>query len=282
MVQVDVFWSYGIGAGFAIANAWQLERHRTEKKSVFDHPSFRDTLLFLSCIFAPSGVYLLWAFPSWETMHAGDRNMPAWLVMLFAITNITQGVLGFWVANRLMQQGRRYAAYLQWVLGYFAMLFVLVHGWDGTGYMRFFSPTKDDLAGWTWATAGRWVTSEVSLSLMAMGVVLLPVMLGSMGRMLKAGFRLNGEADGHQERLPAWLLGVSFLVTTLTLVLGLAVLASVAIRYLGVIAGPPAFAVAAYFITLRPGALLHRHFRWILYAEPLLGRVKRPVMATQS
>src|SRR5687768_2053800 len=76
MVQVDIFWSYALGAGFAIANAHQLEQERKAGRSAFDLRSFRDTILFLSCIFVPSGAYLVWAFPSWETMHVGDKNMP--------------------------------------------------------------------------------------------------------------------------------------------------------------------------------------------------------------
>ena len=90
MVQVDVFWSYALGAGFAITHAWQLEQERKANRSPFDHSSFRNTILFLACIFVPSGVYLVWAFPSWETMHVGDRDMPAWLITAFALTNVTQ------------------------------------------------------------------------------------------------------------------------------------------------------------------------------------------------
>ena len=42
------------------------------------------------------GVYLLWAFPDWETMqvaHSHASLLP-WLVTVFAITNVTQGMLG--------------------------------------------------------------------------------------------------------------------------------------------------------------------------------------------
>src|SRR5215831_2221872 len=154
MVQVDVFWSYGIGATFAVAAARQLARFHEqqavakEKKSVLETPFFTKTVLFLAILFAPSGLYLVWNFPSWETMHVGDKNMPAWLVTLFAITNITQGILGFWVAYRLIAAKKLYSAYLTIIAAYFAMFFILVHGWDGTGYQRFFSETRQDFLNW--------------------------------------------------------------------------------------------------------------------------------------
>jgi hypothetical protein len=170
---VDVFWSYGIGAGLGVAAAG---RSPEEPVSRWSDPYLMKTLLFLALVFAPSGLYLLWSFPSWETMHAGTRDMPAWLVCLFGITNVTQGLLGYLVAQRLMRAGRTYLAYLQHVWAYLAMFLVLVHGWDGTGYQRFFSPTRDDFLGWSgdWQA---WLTSPVALTLLAMGVVLVPLLL---------------------------------------------------------------------------------------------------------
>jgi hypothetical protein len=90
MVEVDVFWSYGIGAGFAFASS---RRDRSKPlRAALDSTCFRDTLLFLACAFAPSGVALLWQFPGWETMYLGTRELPHWLVALFAATNITQEI----------------------------------------------------------------------------------------------------------------------------------------------------------------------------------------------
>src|SRR5919106_6278859 len=108
MVQVDVFWSYGLGATFAVASSRQILARRraaaleseelppgaAERVGPPTHSRWRDpylmrTLLFLALVFAPSGVYLVWEFPSWETMHVGDSGMPAWLITTFAITNVT-------------------------------------------------------------------------------------------------------------------------------------------------------------------------------------------------
>jgi hypothetical protein len=58
MVQVDVFWSYGIGAGLGIASS------RRAPESRWSDPYLMKTLPFLALVFAPSGLYLLWSFPS--------------------------------------------------------------------------------------------------------------------------------------------------------------------------------------------------------------------------
>jgi hypothetical protein len=245
MVQVDVFWSYGLGATFAVAASRQLlERRRAEPELPegrrWSDPYLLRTLLFLALVFVPSGVYLVWAFPSWETMHAGDRGMPAWLVTLFALTNVTQGLLGYLVAEWLIARGRVYLAYLQIVLGYVGMFFLLVHGWDGTGYQRFFSPTERDFLSWD----GDWtafLTSDVALALYAMGAVLLPVLLATVARW-------GGPAAA-----------VVTLVTVFGVALGLAVAMHLAIAWLGVPLGVPvAFALGVAM--LAPGGPAHRVF----------------------
>ena len=93
MVQVDVFWSYGIGAGLGLASAAKgLVKKESPRDSLRSTDAFH-TLLFLAIVFAPSGFVLLWNFPSWETMHVGTRELPGWLVAIFGVTNITQGLL---------------------------------------------------------------------------------------------------------------------------------------------------------------------------------------------
>ena len=65
MVEVDVFWAYGIGAGFAAAATHQIAR--AERDAVgpsgwprWFTPYFTVTVLYCAMLFAPSGVYLLW------------------------------------------------------------------------------------------------------------------------------------------------------------------------------------------------------------------------------
>jgi len=274
MVQVDVFWSYGIGAGFAVANTWQLEAQRSASKSAYEHTSFRDTLLYLGCLFVPSGAFLIWQFTSWETMHVATRDeIPGWLMAGFTLTNFTQGLLGFAVAAALVRRRQQYAAYLQWVLGYLAMFFILVHGWDGTGYMRFFSSTREELSGWSWATAQRWLGGDIARSLMIMGVVVVPVMFWLMVRDLTRGYRLSGEVRSEDAaRLGRLGLAVSLLAALVVGALGAAILASAAIRYLGPFLGIPAFAALVYVVGLRRGSVFHRHFRHVVHGEPILTR----------
>jgi hypothetical protein len=126
MIQVDFFWSYGLGAGFALAAGRQLIKEEKKSGSVFQNKYFTNTLLFMSLFFVPSGVCLLWAFTNWETMQVFSyRTLPAWLVTLFVITNITQGILGFWVVSKLLMKKKKYMAFLQVALAYFIMFFIL-------------------------------------------------------------------------------------------------------------------------------------------------------------
>src|SRR3954469_17508410 len=128
MVQVDVFWAYGWGASLAAAAGPPLVKRERPLESRY----FVATLLFLALVWAPTGLLLLLRHPSWETMQVADSfaDLPPWLVLAFGITNITQGILGFWVASRLLAAGRTYAAHLNWLMGYFGMFFILLYGWD--------------------------------------------------------------------------------------------------------------------------------------------------------
>lgn len=258
MVEVDVFWSYGIGAGFAFASG-NLAKGKPFKESTFESTHFRDTLLFLACAFGPSGVALVWAFPDWETMHLGTRDMPHWLVALFAATNVTQGILGFYVTRRLLAAGKAYAAYLQWVLGYFLMFFILVHGWDGSGYLRFFSPTSADLPTWTWATAGRWFTSPVAKTLYVEGIFIVPPIVGLTRRWARQGW----DRIGVKAPVNGVLFGAAHLGICVIGFPAIATGASVLIRQLGWAGGLAAFAVAAWALLLRKGMLFDRHCRQI-------------------
>ena len=278
MVQVDVFWSYGLGATFAVASSRQLlARRRAERSQVKpaepraepggterSHPArglFSDrhlvgALLFLALIFAPSGVYLVWEFPSWETMHAGDREMPGWLIATFAITNVTQGLLAFWVVDRLLAAGRSYLAYLQIVFAYIGMFFILVHGWDGQGYQRFFSETRADFLAWDgdWSA---WLTSDVALTLLVMGAVLVPILLWLAVSWQRQGYSLAAPDARRPGR--AAIAGL-VLATVFLAGLGLAVVASLLIHGLGDAAGIPS-AIAVVALALVPGGPVHALFR---------------------
>jgi hypothetical protein len=280
MVQVDVFWSYGIGSGFALAAARQLGARRTEPAAAdgprgmqapggfWTNPYLLAATLYLALLFAPSGIWLLWGFPDWETMQAAQdhASLPAWLVACFAVTNISQGVLGFWVTERLILRGRRYLAFLSMVFGYFGMFFILVHGWDGRGYQRFFSADRGVFEAWpanpsateALGRAGDWVASPVALTLAGMGVFIVPALLVPMVSWLRSGHR-GTPAEGA--RVPGGAaLTVSVLAAIFGLGLGGAVLASVLVHLLGWGLGALA-AVALGWLLLRPGWPGHRLYR---------------------
>lgn len=259
MVQVDIFWTYALGASFAASAGRQLKEKAEEGISPFDTRYFLKNLLFLSILFVPSGVCLLWAFPGWETMFAGDRNLPAWLVTLFCVTNITQGILGYWVAFQLVKRGHLTWAHLQWVLGYLAMFFILVHGWDGTGYKRFFY--AGNVADWRagvhypiWAFA----YSKVALTLYAFGVLILPLMFSWMSRWIREGYALAGvnparAMQNDSGRVVRLLLRLIFAWT-----LGSAILASILVHLLGWLWGLGVFALIFFVAGVRRGGLIHR------------------------
>lgn len=252
MVQVDVFWSYGIGAGFAYAAKKQLQAFEPSKVEGgwFSNPYFTRNLLYLATIFAPSGLYLLWQHTQWETMQAGDKSMPGWLVTLFAITNVTQGMLGFWLTYKLIKSGRDFVAFLQPFLGYFGMFIILVHGWDGRGYQRFFSEDRAVFLTWTPAHIATWLTSEVALTLGAMGCVLIPVMGIWMIAWAREGMRIAGlprQAQVSALELVTLVLGAVFVVA-----LGSAIVASLLMHRLGVPIGIAVFTALAAFAVVGP------------------------------
>ncbi len=268
MVQVDVFWTYAIGAGFAVAASRQIEKEPEEDKGAwYKSPYFAANLLFLSVLFAPSGVCLLWAFPSWETMHVGDRNMPAWFVTLFASTNITQGVLGYWVAHKLIRAGSRYLALLQMLLGYFLLFFILVHGWDGTGYQRFFSATKVDFANWDITNAMHWLVSDVALTLYLFGIIMIPLMLYLMTSWLRSGAGRTGAESVQDEAPEMWVNAKLILFIILGGALVMAITASLLVHLVGWWIALAVFSALAYVAALRKGGYVHRWAMKLLSAR---------------
>jgi len=302
MVQVDVFWSYALGAGFALAAARQLAapeagpvsapafrrpgeaQHpltsaaaengpileaRALLHTLSRNPYFTWNLLYLALLFAPSGAYLLWGFTSWETMHADVGPLPPWLVTAFALTNVSQGALGFAIAYRLIRQGRPYRAYLHFVAGYFAMFFILVHGWDGRGYQRFFSPTREAfLEGWSWQTGVRWLSSDVALTLYGMGVLLLPVLFWMMTSWIRDGLPTGSEAPTIARRpgAPGRLQLVAVvLASSLGGALGFAIVSSLLIHLLGWLLGGALAAIVIATVGVSTRGIFPRLFRRMLW-----------------
>lgn len=297
MVEVDVFWAYGFGASLALASGRQL----VKREKPFESRYYVNTLLFLALCWAPTGMLLLLRHSSWETMQAADTfyRMNEFLILGFGLTNITQGMLGFWVGYRLMKAGKVYLANLNWLIGYFGMFFILVYGWDGLGYDRFFYD-RDMLAGSpAWlpgaGTGAAWVTgipaairflgSGVAFTLYTDGVYLLPPFLFLMYTWYAEGLRSEGHAvtlSGTGPRLLGVYLGAVFGIA-----LGSAIFTAVVVNYVGAalgvgehvarglgqipahtglhvlsyVIGLPLALAILWLTVLKPGGLVHRYLR---------------------
>ncbi|MCE7004095.1 hypothetical protein LWC34_14815 [Kibdelosporangium philippinense] len=264
MVQVDVIWGYGFGSGLATAATYQLTKRRDGGQDTMWASKYTTAmLLFIAVAFAPSGLWLLFSFPDWETMQVAHvlSDMPVWLLVAFGVTSITQGILGFAVTRWLVQRGKPYLGYLQSVFAYAGFFFVLVHGWDGRGYQRFFSEGYEVFATWpaspTFSDAlsriGDWFSSPVALTLAVMTVILLPLVLWMTVSWLRDGQRTAvaaGQLD--RERSVGALIGWYFVGTW---VVGLitAITASVIIHFVGWWIGVPITLALAYFGVFRTG-----------------------------
>jgi len=304
MVEVDVFWSYGIGAGFALAAFRQIRKMESERGAeelaemklnrgqlrdlkrlvkqiesgdkAFNNQYFLKTLLFLSLLFVPSGSNLLWSNPNWETMQVGSyETIPGWLVSGFTITNVTQGILGYWVTRNMLLRGDYNKAAQQTVYAYLGFWFILVNGWDKTGYRRFFSRNREAFESWKWTNIFGWATSDVVRILLAYGAAFIPLMLYWMSRWLEEGYQMDesvewpeDEAERREEliRLNAYLLS-----TVLGYTLGAAILAHLCIRWLGWAFGGALAAAAIYFIGLGKDGIGPKMLKKILRVDSLEG-----------
>lgn len=277
MVEVDVFWSYAIGSSFALASFRQLRAMRalsgkddsnydikdmldikkiikeieSGDSTAFNNEFFLKNLLFLSLLFVPSGSNLLWSNPNWETMQVGSyETIPGWLVSGFTITNVTQGILGFWVTWNLMMKGKYEKAAWQTLLSYLGFWFILVNGWDKTGYRRFFSKNREAFDDWKWTNVFGWLGSDVVRILLSYGAVFIPLMLYWVSKWLVEGYELEGIAAVpedqtaklmEQGKVSALLLGAIFGGT-----LGGAITAHLLVRWLGWVKGLALFAGIFY------------------------------------
>lgn len=304
MVQVDVFWSFGLGAGFAVASARQLRLRqelraggaqegehsrelaiagetggRSDFSDLLQNRFMMQNILYAALLFAPSGIYLLWDFTNWETMQAGAKTMPAWLIVLFAITNVSQAILGFWVTERLIVRGRQYLGLLMAWVGYFGMFFLLVNGWDKTGWHRFFSEDRSDFQAWSSEPAidqvTSWLSSDVALTLYGMGLILIPVLAMIMVRSIDSGYRIGGEY--RPDRNPAGIF-VKVAVTAVVPLSGVfaAIAAHLLITEAGWLIGSAAAAALIFVVLLwtRTG-LLYRGYRLLALEDAAYQRIRQ-------
>lgn len=228
MIQVDVFWSYALGAMFAAAACRQLK----SEENFFVNKYFITIVVYLALFFAPSGLYLLWAFPHWESMQVfwQHSQIPPGLVIIFGITNVTNGILGYLVVWFLAKRDHFHLAQMQWMIGYFCMFFILVHGWDGTGYQRFLYDATLTGMPWTLGSFGvEWVFSNVAITLYVMGILILPPLFYFASTwMVKAAREDPGVKDKVPKGLLAHLIAIIVaFIGVFAVAFGLVILASI-------------------------------------------------------
>lgn len=134
MLQPDVFFSYGLCAGLAVAAGKKAK----EENCPWVNKYFLGALAWLSLLYVPQVLYLVWKFPAWESMFAfkdfGDY--PPWFMAVYSAGVILVGVLGFYITFRLMRGGKTAAAMAQVGWSMLAATIIVFAGWDGTGYQR--------------------------------------------------------------------------------------------------------------------------------------------------
>eukprot|EP01064_Diplonema_japonicum_P039203 TRINITY_DN977_c0_g1_i1.p1 TRINITY_DN977_c0_g1~~TRINITY_DN977_c0_g1_i1.p1 ORF type:complete len:279 (+),score=27.63 TRINITY_DN977_c0_g1_i1:46-882(+) len=176
MIQVDVFWSYAMGAFFACCAGPLLSKHKNTTENWY----FAYTAIFLSCIFAPSGVFLLNRNPGWETMFVFDHHsfgekslLAAFIPTAFGCTNTLLGLIGFWVSHKLMRSNKRWLATYFFMSSYMGMFSIL-----GFGYGRFlFQGTIDDWRAGKQCHIETIFSFEITRVILAMGLFVGPGLL---------------------------------------------------------------------------------------------------------
>lgn len=278
MVQVDIIWAYAFGAGFAACSARQLEKQETP----FNNKWYIFTLLFLSIFFAPSGLYLLWEHTQWETMQVATtmKDIPAWLVVIFAVTNVTQGILGYWVSYKFIKKKKYYAAHANWMWSWILFWFILVCGWDCTGYQRFTYDMSVN-GGELW-TAGKtmgisfFYASRVWWTLIAMAACFAPMLIYAVANFIMKGIKEDRTISADQVPNPlqilAWSFGAQWIVC-----LGLAIAAALLVMtlrdftgsiLLGYLIGVPSFIVIAQLLLFRRGMPMYLIAKQLYIKEP--------------
>ncbi len=275
MVEVDVFWSYALGASFACAAARQIRKKDEDGNyDILEDRYFTKSLLYIAGLFAPSGILLLWGHCSWETMHvwSSHETLSKWIVVLFAITNVTQGVLGYWVASKLIRSGKIYEANLTWIAGYFMMFFILVHGWDGTGYRRFFTGTASEWAAGSdqfglWLALDWIFTAKVAYTLYVLGVFLLPLLFYMIATWTKDGYGLDENINQEKAiQMTKFNVFKSTITIVFVYILGSVIVSSILIHLLTWIPGIILSAAGIYFMA-KKGGLLHNKYKQIMIMD---------------
>lgn len=219
-IQAAFFFSYALGATFALAATRQLQAWErrplpdsvqtpviaVRARAMTANPYFVSTVLFAAILVAPSGLFLLWQNPAWMTMQASRRGEDLWagFVLMFAGGVVVAAMVGFWASRALAVIGAGYWAFLQVVAAYFLLFATLIHGWDGQGYRRLLSADRGAYEGWSGDkvvnNVSHFLTSGTFLALVFLGGPVILLMLLIEISWLYEGWQLPG-AD-RDRRVP--------------------------------------------------------------------------------
>ncbi len=277
MVQVDIVWSYAFGASFAAASVRTLRK----SEKLFEHRAYQLLIHYLAILFAPSGLILLSRHPSWETMQVVDSisEIPFWLMGAFAVTNVTQGMVGYYVGYRLAKKGDYYGAHVNWLVAWILFWFILVCGWDTTGYQRFLYDR--DMMGQVAWTPGthmgiEFFTSSVFQTLAAMGVFFGPVLWRGIVVYnyldVRHDMTIPRPEKTNIHKMAAVAFGLMFGGT-----LGIAIVCGQIVTkiaqatssvLMGYAVGVPLALIAGYFLLFRRGGLMYKLTKILFIKEP--------------
>ncbi len=102
MVQVDLPAAFAVGQIFAILSRGYLKKESRK----FTNRLIGPLNVFLSCCFAPVGMFLMIGWPAWEVMYwtgwveaPFDRPYVAGFYVLFGISMVVNEKVGFILAN---------------------------------------------------------------------------------------------------------------------------------------------------------------------------------------
>jgi hypothetical protein len=272
MLEVDFFWTFAIGAMFAVAAARQLK----EEKSMWVNKYFITLILFMAIFFGATGMVLLWNFPHWETMQVfwihGD--IPLWLILLWFVTNITNPIIAYYWSWHLIKKDQTYEAFLLSIAGYFVFFFVLIYGWDGTGWDRFLYDAT--ITGIPWTPGSNlglaWFVSNVAITLYILGVVFLTPHFYICGKWAVDGLRNDPALKSKvpEKGMKPYIMiiggaligvGMSFLMVLATAGIGWG-LTAIGLQppIIGGLIGTAIVIVPVYFFGLRRGMIFHKLF----------------------
>jgi hypothetical protein len=110
MVQIDIPWTFLIGSTLAEADQIELGKSPTATQT----PSFLLGMAFISLLFNPASMYLVWRYPGWETMYRlDDRHLSALVPAVFVLVLSVMYTLGYIFGHRWLRGNRRPS--LPWV-----------------------------------------------------------------------------------------------------------------------------------------------------------------------